>query len=130
MLRRDLVNSLRRKPLEQIILHQNNAPAHRANAKLLDINLLGSELLEHSPYSPDLAPMDFCAFPEIKAKLQGRRFDSTSDLTKAARTVVSTFSEDWYAEIYRKWILRQQKCVDLNGDYVEKVCRSLDGRDF
>ena len=66
--------------------------------------------------------MDFCAFPEIKAKLCGQRFDSTSDLTKAARTIVSTFSEDWYAEIYRKWISRHQKCVDLNGDYVEKVC--------
>ena len=35
---------------------------HRAKSALLDINFLGFERLECSPYAPDLAPMDFEIF--------------------------------------------------------------------
>jgi len=31
-------------------------------------------LLEHPPYSPDLAPSDFCLFPKLKLFLAGQRF--------------------------------------------------------
>lgn len=30
------------------------------------------ECLQHLPYIPDLIPMDFAAFPEIKAMLESR----------------------------------------------------------
>jgi hypothetical protein len=32
-------------------------------------------VLEHPPYSPDLAPSDFILFPKIKKILKGRHFD-------------------------------------------------------
>ena len=57
------MRALRRKrpkiELETIILHHHNAPPHRAVSTLMDIDFLGFERLEHSPYSPDLAPFDF-----------------------------------------------------------------------
>jgi hypothetical protein len=31
-------------------------------------------VLEHPPYSPHLAPCDFCLFPKIKSVLKGTRF--------------------------------------------------------
>jgi histone-lysine N-methyltransferase SETMAR len=46
--------------------HQDNAPAHKsvlAKGKLRDLH---DELLERLPYSPRLAPSDFCLFPELK----------------------------------------------------------------
>ena len=73
--------------------------------------------------------MDFRVFPELKAQLRGVRFDSADDLTKQAQAVVSSFSEEWYVETYTKWISRHRKCVDLAGDYVEQVRRSLDLND-
>jgi histone-lysine N-methyltransferase SETMAR len=39
--------------------------------KLRDLHY---ELLEHPPYSPDLAPSDFCLFPKLKLFLAGQRF--------------------------------------------------------
>ena len=130
VLRRDLVNAVRKKrphiPLERIILHQDNAPGHRAESTQLEISLLGFELLEHPPYSPDLAPMDFRVFPELKANLRGIHFDTAEELTKQTQIVVASFSEDWYIETYNKWLGRHRKCVDIAGDYVEKVRRSLD----
>jgi histone-lysine N-methyltransferase SETMAR len=32
------------------------------------------ELLEHPPYSPDLAPSDFLLFPKLKLFLAGQQF--------------------------------------------------------
>lgn len=112
--------------LERVILHQDDAPGHRAESTQLEISLLGFEVLEHPPYSPDLAPMDFRVFPELKASLRGLRFDSAEELVKQSQLIVSSLSEDWYVETFRKWVSRHKKCVDIAGDYVEKVRRSLD----
>lgn len=85
--------------------------------------------MEHPPYSPDLAPMDFRVFPELKASLRGIWFDSATELTKHSQMIVSSFSEDWYKETFSKWVDRHKKCVEIAGDYVEKVRRSLDLND-
>lgn len=110
---------------ERIILHQDNAPSHRANSTLLEISLLGFELLPHPPYSPDLAPMDFKVFPEVKKLLRGRYFDNAQELQLETRSIVSKFSSDWYDDVFKKWIYRHRKCVATSGDYVEKVNRTL-----
>lgn len=129
MLRRDLVHALRKKrpalDIERVILHQDNAPAHRASSTQLEIDLLGFEILNHPPYSPDLAPMDFLVFPEVKKQLRGQRFEDSGDLQHTTQRIVARFDRTWYEEAYRKWIRRHQKCVATGGDYVEKVNRKL-----
>jgi histone-lysine N-methyltransferase SETMAR len=42
-------------------------------------------VLEHSSYSPDLAPNDFFLFPKIKEILKGRHFDDTNDIRSVFR---------------------------------------------
>jgi transposase len=37
-------------------------------------------VLEHPPYSPDLAPSDFFPFPKIKDILKGKHFDDIDDI--------------------------------------------------
>jgi hypothetical protein len=44
--------------------------------KLRDLHY---ELLEHSPYSPDLASSDFYLFPKLKFFLAGQRFSSNQE---------------------------------------------------
>jgi histone-lysine N-methyltransferase SETMAR len=46
--------------------------------------------MEHSPYSPDLAPTDYYRFPKLKKHLRGRRFSSDEYLKEA----VETFLQD------------------------------------
>jgi histone-lysine N-methyltransferase SETMAR len=41
------------------------------------------ELLEHPPYSPDLAPSDFYLFPKLKLFLAGQRFSSNQNAIAA-----------------------------------------------
>ena len=114
---------------DRIFLHQDNVPEHRAESTQLEISLLGFEvgLLDHPPYSSDLAPMDFRGFPELKEGMCGKRFDLARELTKQTHIVVSSLTEDWYFETYNKWMTRHKKCIDMAGDYVEEVRRSLDG---
>jgi transposase len=61
------------------ILHHDNAPAHNAlSLKTVKTFLAKHKIpvLEHPPYSPDLAPCDFFLFPKIKSALKGTRFES------------------------------------------------------
>ncbi|XP_052804762.1 uncharacterized protein NKAPD1-like isoform X1 [Mya arenaria] len=67
--------------------------------------------------SPDLAPMDFWVFPEVKRQLRGQRFEDVNKLKIEAQRIVGSFPEDWYMETYDKWISRHRKSLQLNGDY-------------
>jgi histone-lysine N-methyltransferase SETMAR len=53
------------------LLHHGNARLHTARATQERIRELQWELLEHPPYSPDLAPRDFCVFGSLKKKHLG-----------------------------------------------------------
>ena len=76
VIRRNLVKSLRKKrpdmadDLENVVLHQDNAPSHTANRTQLEIDLLDFQRVDHPPYSPDLAPLDFAYFPKLKKRLR------------------------------------------------------------
>jgi len=65
------------------LLH-DNAPAHRS---VLDVYFLAKNnvtILEHPPYSPDLAPADFYLFSPLKSAFKGRSFRDASDVNKNA----------------------------------------------
>ena len=48
--------------LQTAILHHDSASSHKAEQTTETIRILGFELLDHPPYSPDLAPCDFFSF--------------------------------------------------------------------
>lgn len=86
----------------------------------LEIDVLGFGRIDHPPYSPDLAPFDFAIFPEIKSQLKGRRFSSLSELRSATANIISQYNQDWYRDIFDKWVRRHRKCVAYDGEYFEK----------
>lgn len=120
-----MTHALRRKrpdiDIEQLIYHQDNAPAHRAVDTLDTIDFLGMERIPHAPYSPDLAPMDFALFPRLKAELRGKRFADLDDLRMEVRRVVSTYKTSWFRDVFSKWVHRHEKCIGCNGEYFEKM---------
>ena len=119
-LKRALTKKRPQLPLDRVILHQDNAPCHKARTTLIEIDFLGFNLLEHPPYSPDLAPCDFRLFPEMKAKLRGIHFNTVEELQTAAKGIVKSFDTEWYKQTFDKWVARHEKCVRVAGDYVEK----------
>ncbi|KAJ7342082.1 hypothetical protein JRQ81_008751 [Phrynocephalus forsythii] len=65
---------------KDVRLLADNAPVHTAQASVFSAHRLGYELLQHPPYSPDIAPSDFFLFPEMKKPLHRRRFDDREDV--------------------------------------------------
>jgi len=53
------------------VLHQDNAQAHKALSVKTFLTKHKITVLEHPPYSPDLAPCDFFVFPKINSALKG-----------------------------------------------------------
>jgi histone-lysine N-methyltransferase SETMAR len=51
------------------LLHHDNARPHTGGATQERIEELQWELLEHPPYSPDLAPGDFYVFGSLKTTM-------------------------------------------------------------
>ena len=52
--------------------------------------------------------------------------DSADNFVKHTQAMVSSFTDSWYVETYKKWISRHRKCVEIAGDYVENLRRSMD----
>jgi histone-lysine N-methyltransferase SETMAR len=57
------------QPARGVLLHHDNARPHTAQATQERIQELQWELLEHLPYSLDLAPSDFHLFGPLKTIL-------------------------------------------------------------
>ena len=64
---------------KKVLFHQDNAPSHTSAVAMAKIHELWFELLDHPPYSPDLAPNDFFLFPHLKIALGGQRFSSNEE---------------------------------------------------
>ena len=61
---------LRRK----VLLHQDNAPSHKSLVAMAAISTAGVELLDHPPYSPDLAPATTGCSQNSRSTCVGRNF--------------------------------------------------------
>jgi histone-lysine N-methyltransferase SETMAR len=79
----------------------------------------GIQVLEHPPYSPDLAPADFFLFRKVKEALAGITLDQES-LKNAWEGVVRTITADDFATAFRLWFEQAEKCVWIGRNFVEK----------
>ena len=80
----------------------------------------GWEILEHLTYSPDLAPLDFHLFPNMKKHLRAKRFKSHDDVKHEVQTWQRSQDHTFYRQGFDKWISRVDKCLNREGNYVEK----------
>ncbi len=62
------------------VLHQDNASAHTCDDVQHWIGRHHIRVLDHPPYSPDLAPCDFWIFNRLKKHLRGIRFPDLNTL--------------------------------------------------
>ena len=103
-----------------VLLHQDNAPSHTCAVATAAIAQAGFELVKHPPYSPDLAPSDYRLFPKLKEHLRGKRFPSNNDVICAVNQWFAEAEQSFFREALEMLEYRWEKCINLNGDYVEK----------
>jgi transposase len=72
------------------LLHDDNAPSHRALVRREFLAHNSIITLPHPPYSPDLAPCDFFLFPKVKLQLKYRRFDRVEEIQRKSQNVLCT----------------------------------------
>jgi histone-lysine N-methyltransferase SETMAR len=105
---------------KKIIFHQDNAPAHKSALTISKLTELKYELLEHPPYSPDLAPSDFHLFPNLKKSLRGKRFSSNEEVIAAIEGYFEGLPENHFSTGIHELENRWNKCIELKGDYIEE----------
>ena len=123
VLRNKLLPALQEKRPEKaarVLFHQDNAPAHRANLTQAFLRDNNFEVVPHAPYSPDLAPSDFWLFPTMKDTLRGRTFTSRAAIASAIYQWSNQTPKEAFAAAMTSWRRRCEKCIRLEGDYVEK----------
>ena len=115
------VRKLRRKTsgIPLWLLH-DNAPIHTCHVVNKQIEKTGFILMQHPPYSPDLAPSDFALFSRLKRALKGHQFESESEMKSAVMDFLQNLPADFFKNAFLELISRWQKCIDANGSYIEK----------
>ena len=77
---------------------------------------MGIKTVPQPPYSPDLAPCDFCLFP----KLRGCRYETIEEMKEAVTKVIDTLTQEDFHEAFQKLLERYNKCIAAGGDYLSE----------
>ena len=77
---------------------------------------MGIKTVPKPPYSPDLAPCDFCSFP----KLSGCRYETIEEIKETVTKVIDILTQEEYDGAFQKLLERYNKCIAAGGDYFER----------
>ena len=69
----------------------------------------------YRPYSPDLAPYDFCLFP----KFRRCRYETIEEMKEAVPKVIDTLTQEDFHGAFQKLLEWYKKCITAGGDYLE-----------
>jgi hypothetical protein len=73
----------------------------------------------HRLYSPDRAPFNFYLFGYVKHQLQGHEFTEGAELVSAISELLNQIPTDTLVDVFDDWMRRSQRCIIINGEYLE-----------
>ena len=76
---------------------------------------MGIKTVPRPPYSPDLAPCEFCLFP----KLTGCRYETIEEMKEVVTKVIDMLTQEDFNGAFQKLLERYNKCIEAGGDYFE-----------
>ena len=92
--------------------HQDNAPVHNYIFVADYLTKMGIKTLPHPPYSPNLAPCDFCLFP----KLRSCSYETIEEMKEAVTKVIDMLTQEDFHGAFQKLLERYNKCIAAGGD--------------
>ena len=98
---------------------QDNAPVHNSILITDYLTKLGIKTVPQPPYSPDLAPCDFCLFPKLKENLRGCHYETIEEMKEAVMKVIDTLTQEDFHGAFQKLLEWYNKCIAAGGDYSE-----------
>lgn len=100
------------------LLH-DNAPAHKCRIVKEFLAKRGVVVLEHPPYSPDLAPADFWLFPKLKLAMKGEHYESIEEIQSTVTGVLDKVPKNDFQLCFESFYRRFQRCINDEGMYFE-----------
>ena len=97
---------------------QDNAPVHNSILVIDYLTKICIKTVPHPPYSPDLAPCDFCLFPKLKENLRSCRYETIEEMKEAVTKVIDTLTQEDFHGAFQK-LLERYKCIAAGGNYFE-----------
>ena len=79
---------------------------------------LGWGVVIHSPYSPDIAPLDFHLFHFLQNSVSGKNVNSLEDCKRHLEQFFAQKDKKFWEDGKMKLSARWQKVVELNGEHV------------
>jgi len=77
-------------------------------------------VLQHPPYSPDLAPAGYFLFPKLTFSLKERHFQTVEEIQRAETRELNSISKTAFLEGIKKLKEHASKCIDQGGMYFEE----------
>ena len=96
----------------------DNAPFHNSILVTDNLTKMGIKTVPQPPYSPELAPCDFCLFLKLKEKLRGCRYKTIEEMKEAVTKVIDMLTLEDFHGAFQK-LLEWYKCIVAGGDYFE-----------
>jgi histone-lysine N-methyltransferase SETMAR len=76
-------------------------------------------VLEHPPYSLDLAPSGFFLFTKRKEILKGSHFDDIDDIRSNKTSALKAIPQNQFQDCFKGWTRRWHRCIASQGEYLE-----------
>ena len=100
-------------------LLDDNAKSHRSQRSIQHVkNTLLWDKIEHSPYSPDVAPSDYHVFLSLKNFMRGRQFKNHREVKAALHEYFESKEPDFWARGIRKLPKRWLMVHYNRGEYL------------
>ena len=101
--------------LGQWHFHKDNAPVHNSILVTDYLTKMGIKTVPQPPYSPDLAPCDFCLFPKLKKNLEA--VETIEEMKEAVSKVIDMLTQEEFNGAFQKLFEWYNKCIAAGGDY-------------
>ena len=92
--------------------NEDNAPVHNSILVTDYLSKMGIKTVPQHPYTPDVAPCDFCLFP----KLRRCHYERIEEMKEAVTKVIDTLTQEDFHGAFQK-LLEWYKCIAARGDY-------------
>jgi hypothetical protein len=101
----------------KLVVHADNARAHRAQQGRTFCEESGLRLAPHPPYSPYIGPFDFFLFGYVEERLKGMVLPSYEELLVTIGEVMTDIESETLTAVFKHWTEKLEWVCKNNGDY-------------
>jgi histone-lysine N-methyltransferase SETMAR len=101
-----------------VVVHQGNARPHDSKMMQQKTKELNWEILDHPPYSPDLAPSDYHLFRSLQNHLNNKKFERFKEVNDAILAYFVSKPRSFHKAGIEKLATRWETVIASNGNYI------------